>query len=683
MLIVLPPLVVRLFASRYSPDAAESCSYSHGAAVIERAVALYGTAEAVPERIDLKAGPVSATLENGALRWIRLGDVEVLRGIAFLVRDRNWSTPNPTITDLKIAQDDAGFRVSFQALCRTDDGALPWSAEIVGSADGSVRFTGTAKPVADFITNRTGFVILHPLDGVAGYPVDVTHVNGTRRRARFPAFVDPEQCFFDIRALSHEVAPGVWATCTMEGDTWEMEDHRNWLDASFKTYVRPLNLPYPYVLKGGEPVTQTVTVAFSGQMPAPRVVRADAPIEIAIGGDGATRMPAIGLRAPPQWLSQAGDAADLIRAASPQLVNGRIDPRAGHGAKEIAQLGAIATAVNAALTLELIVPCRADPSAELTDFAAQLRASGVQPESILVAAAEDRIRQEPGAPPPPLALLAEIHRAARAALPGIPIGGGTVGFFTELNRNWPPIGLIDYIAHTVCSVVHASDDRAMMENLDSFPHVFRTVRAFAGATPYRLAACALGLETGTSEAPASPPGDVRATLARIDPRHRGLFGAAWALAAIGAAANSGLSAITPAALAGEFGIVASKLPWRQPWFDDLDAPAVYPVFHVIAGMARAAGRPVVEIRSAEPTRIATLAYRETNGRTGIWLANLRDAPQRVALAGMGDAVQLARLDEGSFEAAAQDPGFMRKQAAAKPAELELGAYAVLSIQMER
>jgi hypothetical protein len=25
--------------------------------------------------------------------------------------------------------------------------------------------------------------------------------------------------------------------------------------------------------------------------------------------------------------------------------------------------------------------------------------------------------------------------------------GGTFGFFTELNRNWPPIGLIDYIEH--------------------------------------------------------------------------------------------------------------------------------------------------------------------------------------------------------------------------------------------
>jgi len=79
--------------------------------------------------------------------------------------------------------------------------------------------------------------------------------------ARFPQLVDPEQCFFDLCALSHEVVPGVRATCRMEGDAWEMEDHRNWLDASFKTYVRPLALPHPYALKAGSRITQTVTPA--------------------------------------------------------------------------------------------------------------------------------------------------------------------------------------------------------------------------------------------------------------------------------------------------------------------------------------------------------------------------------------------------------------------------------------
>ena len=75
----------------------------------------------------------------------------------------------------------------------------------------------------------------------------------------FPALVDPVQPFLAIRALTHEVLPGLKATVRMEGDTFEMEDHRNWTDASFKTYVRPLALPWPYTLPAGEAVKQSVS----------------------------------------------------------------------------------------------------------------------------------------------------------------------------------------------------------------------------------------------------------------------------------------------------------------------------------------------------------------------------------------------------------------------------------------
>jgi hypothetical protein len=650
----------------------------------DRAIALFGTTQPVPERIELTAGPVSATLENGALRWIRLGDVEVLRGIAFLVRDRNWGTPTPQISDLSIDQAERGFRVTFRALCRTDDGELPWSAEIVGEANGALRFTGTASPAKDFITNRTGFVILHPLEHVAGCPVDVTHVDGTKRRARFPDLIDPEQCFLDVRALSHEAAPGVWATCTMEGDTWEMEDHRNWLDASFKTYVRPLALPHPYAIKGGSTVTQTAMLSFSGALPKARKAATETPVQVALGRVGATRMPAIGLRAPLQWMDEAQAAVELVRLAGPQLINGRIDPRAGHGAREITQLGALAAAVGAGLTLEVVVPCRRDPWVELAEFADALRESGVRPESIAVAAAEDRIRGEPGPPPPPLALLAEVYRAARAALPDVPIGGGTFGFFTELNRNWPPIGFLDYITHVVCSVVHAADDRAMMENLESFQHIVRTVRAFAGNTPHRLIASGLGLDINPGSDPAPNPDNIRGTMVRMDPRHRGLFGAAWTLASIGEAARGGVAAISPAALVGEFGIAHRRLPYDQPWFDDLGRAAVYPVYHVLAGMARAAGRPLVEATSSDRTRIAALAYRGANDATSLWLANLRDHPQRVMLPDLGTNARIGRLDESTFEAAATESAFLHAHATALASrEIEIGAHGIAWIQMGR
>jgi hypothetical protein len=478
--------------------------------------------------------------------------------------------------------------------------------------------------------------------------------------------------------------PGLWATCTMEGDAWEMEDHRNWLDASFKTYVRPLALPHPYVIPGGSIVTQNVTLTFSGAPPSIPKRRGERPVEITFGAAGTTRMPMIGLRAPVQWMKEAEAALDLIRPAGPQLINGRIDPRAGHGAGEIRRFSALAEAVGAGLMLELVVPCRRDPSVELAEFAAQLQDSGARPESIAVAPAEDRIRQEPGAPPPPLALLGAVYRAARAALPDLTIGGGTFAFFTELNRNWPPIGLIDYVTHMVASVVHAADDRSMMENLESFRPIIATVRAFTGKTPHRLVASGIGLETGPGGDPAPNPENLRTPMARMDPRQRGLFGAAWTLASIGEWARGGVAAVTPAALAGEFGIAHGPLPYAQPWFDDRGRAAVYPLYHVIAGMAQAAGQELIESGSSDPNGIASIAHRLPGGGVRLWLANLRDRPQKVALPPLAGDARLSRLDQSCFEAAALDPAFLQSHSeSVTKSEIEIGAYGVVRIESGR
>jgi len=48
-----------------------------------------------------------------------------------------------------------------------------------------------------------------------------------------------------VRAITHEVAPGVRAEVRLLGDVFETEDHRNWTDANFKTYGTPLRLLFP------------------------------------------------------------------------------------------------------------------------------------------------------------------------------------------------------------------------------------------------------------------------------------------------------------------------------------------------------------------------------------------------------------------------------------------------------
>ena len=67
--------------------------------LIERRV---GTKEKAPKCIVLKAGPLTAEFVAGNLRAIRYDGDEVLRAIAYVVRNPDWGTYNPEISDCLI-----------------------------------------------------------------------------------------------------------------------------------------------------------------------------------------------------------------------------------------------------------------------------------------------------------------------------------------------------------------------------------------------------------------------------------------------------------------------------------------------------------------------------------------------------------------------------------------------------
>ena len=148
---------------------------------------------------------------------------------------------------------DGGFRVGYDGRIESGDGVLAFRADIVAENERSLVFTVEFTPETEFRTSRTGFVVLHPVEGVAGEACTITHSDGTVEETAFPDLISPFQPFYDIAAMRHRVAPGVWLTCRFEGaDPWETEDQRNWTDASYKTYYRPLALPFPYTLAAGE-----------------------------------------------------------------------------------------------------------------------------------------------------------------------------------------------------------------------------------------------------------------------------------------------------------------------------------------------------------------------------------------------------------------------------------------------
>lgn len=254
--------------------------------------------------LSLRGGPVSLRFDPTSL-WVRhlmCGDIEVLRGVYPAARDTNWGTPQPAVSwlDRRIGRND--FHLEIEARYGGKSPAFVWRLTLDGSRDGTVVYSARGTALRPFPTNRAGFCVLHP-PGVAGKPCQIESVDGAIARRRFPAAISPHQPFFDVRAMTHAPASGVSVTVRMEGDTFETEDQRNWTDASFKTYCRPLALPFPYTLRPGADVEQRIEVQVSGpgsagRLPAVASSEGRAPpasIELRAGGPRSQALPQLGV----------------------------------------------------------------------------------------------------------------------------------------------------------------------------------------------------------------------------------------------------------------------------------------------------------------------------------------------------------------------------------------------------
>ncbi|HSO48593.1 MAG TPA: hypothetical protein VLQ68_11760 [Rhizobiaceae bacterium] len=646
--------------------------------MVSRAISLFGTEQEDPPMRRLEAGPLTVDFDNGALRYVKVGGIEVIRAIAFLVRDENWGTFSPELSDLSIDQRSDGFRIDYAATCSDAARTLTYTARVEGRADGLLSFEVKADPQTDVQTNRTGFIVLHPVDGVAGRPVKVERVDGGSEMSIFPDAVDPKCPFTDIRALTHEFAPGAWVTCTMEGDAFEMEDQRNWSDASYKTYVRPLRRPWPYTLMRGEKLRQSVSLRVSGAAPATASSSAGAAAKIGIGAVTG-KMPLIGVAASADRAADALAAGDLLSRLSPRLLVCQVDLRSGEGLGQMDHYRRMGEITGAPVTLEIITKGSLDPESELLRVAEAARSSGLEPEAVEVFRAQEMVSVQPGAPWPEMPSFEESYAAARKVFPGVRVGGGMATYFTELNRKRPPAAPLDYVTFTTCPTVHAADDVSVMETNEAIAHLVRSTRSFMGEDlPIRIGPSQIGCrENPYGKSTAPNRGNGRVCLSRIDPRQRGLYNAAWLLAYVAACARSGVEAVALGEPTGPFGYIHQKADFQQPWYDQVTPPAVYPAFHVFRDLARLSGQPLLAADTGNSALEAVAA--KDGGRSILWIANKGSEPAVIDTS-WADGGRAAVLDASVFESMATDPAYLENaERDLQKGPVKLDAYGLVRI----
>ena len=620
----------------------------------------YGVDAPLPERRDLRAGPLTAVLEGGDLRYVRLGDELVALRIYGAIRDRNWGTIEPAYSEYAVDERDDGFTVTFTAENVSPDVDFVWRGTIAGSADGTIvcDFDGSAR--RDFARNRIGWCLLHPM-GAAGLPATVETPGGTVE-GRFPDLISPHQPFLDMEALTHPTRNGGEVTFRFSGDLFETEDQRNWTDASFKTYSTPLRIPYPVELKAGDTVRQTVTIVARGGAPA--TAATGGPVTVTVGpGDGAP-LPPIGLVAAGHGHPLSTEQLDRLNELRLGHLRIELDLAADAWRERLERAGSEAAALGAPLEVAALTGDAGEGLAALCDA---LRGLASPVARLLTFPASGMTTTEPVA--------REAQRVRDALGLGLPVGGGSRAFFTELNRATLPLDQLEVVAYPFDPTVHAIDNASIVETIPAQAETVRSARAIVGDRPLAVGPVTLRMPfnpNATGPEPKPAPGTLPSA---VDARQPSLFNAGYTAGTIASVAAAGADAITFCETTGWKGVMErTDHPLRVAAFHSWPG-MVFPIWHVLADAAAFRGGRVRPVEVSDTLRATALALGEGE-RTRVVVASFEDADLSVTLSVPGaTSARVRMLDETTFAAACGDPEPWR--AASSPVAVEDGALSLV------
>jgi len=605
-------------------------------------VLYYGSDVPLPPTLTVRAGPLTATIEEGTLRFVRAGGYPVLHQVYAAVRDHNWGTIPAQFTPLETTIGADTFTIRFRAEHRQDPVHFVWLGAISGEADGRIVFSMEGEVLATFRRNRIGFCVLHPTD-CAGQPCIVEQSDGGRIEGTFPTLIAPEQPFRNVQAITHQVRPGLWLETHMVGDVFETEDQRNWSDASYKTYCTPLERPFPVTVTPGTRISQKITLQLRGDAP-PEPATPPA-LTLALT-DQAVPLPPIGLGMADRGLTS--NEIGRLRALNLAHLRAEIHFEAPDPLARLRQAAQEAAALNAALEIALFVDERADFAA----FRAALEALRPTVCRWII------FDQGPVARPETVAW---VRQQLGTWAEGVPVGVGTVANFTELNRARPARHAADILTYAINPQVHATDLSSLTETLPVQGLTVQTARAFAEGRPICVGPITFKMQRNpvatAPEAP-TPPGQLPP---QVDARQMSLYGAGWTLGSIKHLAQAGTTAMTYYETVGWRGVMETAAGSPVPDVFRSVPGGVYPMYHLFADVGDFRGGQVVISYSSDPMRVEGLILRREK-RTRALLANYTPVPQTVWLPSASGQWTMTTLTAANAEAAMSAPEAFRAAA---------------------
>ena len=576
---------------------------------------IYHGGHAGKSQIKLNAGNLSLIYENGSLRYISAGNIEIIRMIYSAVRDKEWLTAPPEISNEVFNINPDSFYIKYK--CRYSSGEIEFETDflIEGGSDNSLSFSFEGEAKTTFEKSRIGFCVLHPIEVCSGNPCIIFHPDGTSEILYFPDEISPDQIFTDIRAMQLDVN-GCKCRIDFEGDIFETEDQRNWTDASYKTYCTPLNLPLPVTVKKGERIAQRITVKLEGNVEEqPK----DNVINLRILSGNISELPKIGIGRSTRRAPLTGNELKILRNLA--FDHYRIDLYLFENDWRSKATSAVIEAESLGYTLELALFFDDDAINQCTgliDWFSDVHAD------IYLMILYHRTEQST-----PDILTDTVGSLLREVFPGIKIACGTNANFAELNRKRPETAQNDFICYSIHPQEHASDNSTLTENLKGQEYTVLSAAAFARGKDIWISPVNMQRRFNANISNYENPSLSDEFPPQADSRIMSLFGACWTAGSLKYLCESGIKGVTYFETAGERGIIQGdfepKWPERFPSVKGM----IFPVFHVFRFFLENRNFKFVKSLSDQPLKvdIAALSDQKT---LKIMLINFTHEEQRVS-----------------------------------------------------
>ena len=650
---------------------------------LSKNVQYYGKDESLPEQIDLKAGPLNLFYEAGDLRYIKYGDKEIIRRIYVAVRDRNWDTVKPVLSNVKMDIKDDSFIITYTVNNIQSDIDFYWQGKIIGKANGTITFSMDGEARSTFWRNRIGFCILHPME-YASTECKIEHVDGTIEQTTFPKFIAPQliinekpspvEPFSNMRALVYQVKPNLLAEVRFEGENFEMEDQRNWTDASFKTYGTPLRNPSPVEVKAGTKISQNFSLTLKNQDHELKSFKTNNDLTFLINENAIRKLPKIGLdEASHDYPLNEKELERLkVLNLSHQRINLNLyDPnyeaKFDQSSKDANKLG---------INLEVALFLSNDAESELMAFLELLEKIKPPILTWLIFHKEEITTSKKWI------LLARKYLQKYDR--NIKIGSGTNVLFTDLNRSTASFEDMDLVCYSINPQVHAFDNLSLIETLSAQPETVKSARQFSNDK--FIAVSPITLKMRFNPFATSPETELKSNQlpSQVDVRQMSLFGAGWTVGSLKYLCESEAHSLTYYETTGWRGVMetqyGSPIPEKFYSFKE----SVFPLYHVFADVGEFADGEIISTSSSNPLKINGLAINK-EGQIRIILANLVSEVQQLTVKNLGSSVNIRHLNESNIEEAMKSPETFRAQNFKKHGtangslKLELLPYAIVCI----